>query len=80
VLKLAQVTGILDQLRECPAGRLEIEPECDGVGRARGHRRIPGKAKTSLVRQVSRFNEEQIIGVLRQHEAGAKIAASTPAA
>jgi len=32
------------------------------------------------VRQVSRFNEEQIIGVLRQHEAGAKIAASTPAA
>jgi len=29
------------------------------------------------VRQVSRFNEEQIIDVLRQHEAGARIAAST---
>jgi len=26
---------------------------------------------------VSRFNEEQIIDVLRQHEAGARIAAST---
>ena len=42
------------------------EPECDGVGRARRHRRIPGKAKTSLVRQVSRFNEEQaFLAILR---------------
>src|SRR5947207_1832400 len=37
------------------------EPECDGVGRARRHRCISGKANTALARQVSRFNEEQII-------------------
>src|SRR5208337_1896043 len=30
------------------------EPECDGGGRAGRHRRVPGEAKTSVVREVKR--------------------------